>query len=184
MFSNDIDRALTVASVAHTGQFRKNSDGVPYIIHPVHVALMLARLGLDEVCIQAGILHDVVEDCDGWTIERVEIEFGIEVSVVVGELSEDKSLTWEERKRAGVDHVAHMHERSVAVKSADKLHNLSSLVRDLQAAPDPAAIWSKFNGGRERTLAMSTELVEALASRAEPRMATALRAVIGELGQY
>jgi len=184
MYSREIDRALAVASVAHEGQVRKNSDGVPYFIHPVHVALMLARLGLDEICIQAGLLHDVVEDCDGWTVERVELEFGAEVSVVVAELSEDKSKTWEERKRAGIDHVPHMHERAVAVKAADKLHNLSSLLRDLQAAQDPAEIWSKFNGGRQRTLEMAAELVEALALRAEPRMATALRAVMTELEQY
>jgi hypothetical protein len=47
--------------------------------HCVHVALVLARLGYDDAVIAAGILHDVVEDCEGWTLERIEREFGAEV---------------------------------------------------------------------------------------------------------
>ena len=183
MFSHAIDRALEVASAAHAGQYRKNSDGVDYFIHPVHVALMLARAGLDEVCIQAGILHDVVEDCDDWTLERIESEFGVEVRTVVADLSEDKSKTWEERKAWAVLHVPDMDERAVAVKAADKLHNLSCLLRDLQAAENPDDIWSKFNGGRERTLAMSGELVDALASRVGADMRDALRAVVQDLSR-
>ncbi len=184
MFSHGIDRALEVASIAHAGQFRKNGDGVPYFVHPVHVALMLARAGLDEISIQAGLLHDVVEDCEEWTLERIEAQFGVEVRVVVADLSEDKSKSWEERKRAAVEHVPHMSERGVAVKAADKLHNLSCLVRDLRTAEDSQVIWKTFRGGRERTLQMSAEMVEALAARVDASMASALRRVIQELQQF
>lgn len=184
MFSHEIDRALEVASTAHSGQYRKNSDGVHYFTHPVHVALILARAGLDEICIQAAILHDVVEDCEDWTLERIEIEFGIQVRVVVADLSEDKSKTWEERKAWAVEHVPHMNERSVAVKAADKLHNLSCLLRDLQAASDPEEVWAKFRGGRERTLAMSTELVEALSRRLDADLSNALGKVMRDLRSH
>ncbi len=184
MFSQAIDRALEVASAAHAGQHRKNSAGVDYFIHPVHVALMLARAGLDEVCIQAGILHDVVEDCEDWTLERIEGEFGVEVRSVVADLSEDKSKTWEERKAWAALHVPHMDQRAVAVKAADKLHNLSCLLRDLQAAANPEDIWSKFKGGRERTLAMSDELVEALSQRVSVEFSNALRAVMRALHSH
>lgn len=181
MFSPGIERALEVAIAAHAGQTRKNSEGVPYFVHPVHVAMMLARLGLDEVSIQAGVLHDVVEDCEDWTIERIGEVFGSEVRSVVDDLSEDKSKSWAERKRWAVDHVPEMSERAVTVKAADKLHNLSCLLRDLEASPDPDEIWSHFKGGREQTLRMSGELVEALATRAEPRLARALREVMRSL---
>lgn len=176
-----MERALEVACLAHAGQVRKNTEGVPYFVHPVHVALMLARLGLDEVSIQAGLLHDVVEDCDDWTHERIEEVFGSEVGVVVADLSEDKSKTWEERKRWAVDHVPHMTERGAMVKAADKLHNLSCLLRDLRAVSDPQQVWSKFKGGRERTLQMSSELVNALVPRVDSRMANALESVMREL---
>jgi (p)ppGpp synthase/HD superfamily hydrolase len=181
VFSAGIERALEVAVLAHEGQTRKNSGAMPYFIHPVHVAMMLARLGLDAVSIQAGILHDVVEDCDDWTLDRIEEEFGSEVRSVVDDLSEDKSLSWSERKRWAVEHVPHMSERAVTVKAADKLHNLSCLLRDLQSTDDRDELWSHFKGGRERTLEMSAELVEALAGRVEPRLATALREVMTSL---
>ena len=145
---------------------------------------MLARLGLDEVCIQAGLLHDVVEDCDDWTLDKIEAEFGSEVGALVAELSEDKSKTWEQRKRWAVEHVPHMSDRGVLVKAADKLHNLSCLLRDLEEANDANEVWSKFNGGREKTLAMSAELVAALAARVGGSMGAGLRDVMTSLESH
>lgn len=181
MFSADVERALRVAIAAHEGQVRKGLESVPYVSHPIHVALMLARLGLDDVVIQAGLLHDVVEDCEGWTLARVEVEFSVEVRAIVAELTEDKSKSWEERKRAAIDHVAHMSAPALAVKAVDKLHNLQCLLADLRTAPDHASVWVKFKGGRSRTLSMSSELVRALETRVDARVARALRATWSEI---
>ena len=183
MFSVRIERALEVAAKAHDGQFRKNSDGVPYFIHPAHIAVMLTSLGLDEVTVQAGILHDVVEDCDEWDLARIETEFGVEVRSVVSELTEDKTKSWAERKQTGIDHVAHMSERAVYVKAADKLHNLSALVRSLEQAEDPDVIWSKFKGGREKAVAVSRDFVRALTERVEDPMKSALEDVVRSLAR-
>lgn len=60
-FSWFFDQALTLASLAHEGVSRKDS-AVPYIVHPVHVARLLARHGFSEEVILAGLLHDVLED--------------------------------------------------------------------------------------------------------------------------
>ncbi|HUR27951.1 MAG TPA: HD domain-containing protein, partial [Planctomycetota bacterium] len=59
-----MERALHVAIAAHAGHSRKGDDSSPYVTHPMHVALMLARFGLDDEVIAAGLLHDVAEDCD------------------------------------------------------------------------------------------------------------------------
>ena len=122
MYSPVVEKALGIALAAHDGQLRKASSE-PYIVHPLHVALILARWGQDDDVIVAGLLHDVVEDCDGWDLARVEREFGHHIAHVVGELTEDKSKTWEERKRAGIAKVPHMSPQAATVKSADKLHN-------------------------------------------------------------
>lgn len=181
MHSDRIERALRAALAAHEGQWRKSREPVPYVIHPLHVAMILARFGQEEDVIVAGILHDVVEDCEAWTVERVGEEFGAHVAGMVGELSEDKSRSWEERKRDGVERVAHMSPQAAAIKAADKLHNLSTLHEELRRAPDAELVWAQFNGGRERTLALASELVQALAQRVEPRIGRALRSALEAL---
>ena len=60
-FSPTIDRALSLSATAHRHQERKGSQ-VPYIIHPVHVAILLLRHDFPEEVIVAALLHDVVED--------------------------------------------------------------------------------------------------------------------------
>ena len=180
-FSEAVERALRTTFAAHEGQTRKGDARVPYATHPVHVALLLARHGADDVALQAALLHDVVEDCPGWSVERVAREFGREVAAVVAELSEDKGLGWEERKRAQVDEVARLSQRALAVKAADKLHNLATLAADLRRASDPELVWRSFRGGRDRTLAMSGDLVRALAARLEPGLARELSAAYDEL---
>jgi (p)ppGpp synthase/HD superfamily hydrolase len=175
MFSPDVERALRVAIAAHDGQVRKGNEPVPYVSHPFHVALILARLGYDDAVVEAGLLHDVVEDCEGWTIDRIEAEFGADVRGIVAELTEDKSRSWEVRKRDGIDRVARLSPAALAVKAADKLHNLESLLADLRAGPDHARVWARYKGGRERTLEMSSALVRALESRGDPRLTRPLR---------
>ena len=55
-----IDKAYNFAKKSHGDQKRKS--GEPYIIHPIHTALILADLELDKESIMAGLLHDVMED--------------------------------------------------------------------------------------------------------------------------
>lgn len=181
MFSARIEHALRSAHAAHSGQSRKGLSDVPYVTHVVHVGLILAQLGYDDVVVAAGILHDVVEDCEGWTIERVAREFGNDVAAIVAELTEDKSKSWDERKDDGVRRVRGMSPPAVAVKAADKLHNLRCLVADLNSASSRDEVWSKFKGGRARTVEMSARLVSELEARADPRLARALRSALDEL---
>ena len=181
MYSGIVERALHAAIAAHEGQSRKGDSSSPYITHPLHVALMLARFGLDDDVIAAGLLHDVVEDCPSWTFERVQAEFGPHVSGIVAQLTEDKTRSWAERKQTAIDKVPHMSPEAASVKACDKLHNLHSLVNQLRAAPDTEAVWARFNGGRDRTLQSSHDLVEALAQRVDARIAKALRAALRSL---
>jgi (p)ppGpp synthase/HD superfamily hydrolase len=181
MFSAGVERAIHVSLAAHAGQTRKGAVDTPYVVHPIHVALLLARHGLDDETVQAGLLHDVVEDCEGWSVARVAKEFGPKVAAIVGDLTEDKSKSWEERKRWAVEHVAHMSPEAAAVKAADKLHNLASLLAELRSASDHAQVWAKFKGGRERTLQMSGELVDALSGRVPRALAAELEATLAAL---
>jgi len=183
MFSSTVERALNASIEAHAGQFRKGG-AVPYVVHPLHVALMLARHGCDDDVVAAGLLHDVVEDCPEWPLARVESEFGSHVAGIVAQLTEDKSLpSWDDRKRRAIEHIAHLSPEAAAVKACDKLHNLHTLRAQLREAADPAEVWARFNGGREGTLRVAREVVEALCRRVDPRLARALRAAHEAVGE-
>ena len=181
MFSQLVERALRIAIEAHDGQVRKGIDAGPYVVHPIHVAIMLARWGMDDDVIVAGILHDVVEDCDAWTVERVDTDFGAHVASIVAELTEDKDQSWEARKRHGVEKVATMSPQAASVKAADKLHNLRCLLADLNAAGDHADVWARFRGGRDGTLRVAREFVDGLRRRVDPRIGRALGSVLEEI---
>jgi len=181
MFDAGTERAIRAALAAHAGQTRKGDAVAPYATHPLHVALILARLGSSPRVVQVALLHDIVEDCAGWSAARVEQEFGADVASIVAELSEDKSQSWQERKQAQVDHAPHLSSDALSVKAADKLHNLRTLVDDLCAAADQGTVWRRFTGGRERTLSMSRALVDALALRCDVRLAAALRDALEDL---
>ena len=64
----NLENAIKIAVEAHTGQMDKG--GNPYILHPLRVMLSLDK---EEERI-VGVLHDVVEDCAGWSWERLEAE--------------------------------------------------------------------------------------------------------------
>ena len=145
-----------------------------YAVHPLHVALCLTRFGADSEVVQAGLLHDVVEDCEGWTEQRLREEFGPRVAALVAEVTEDKSRTWEERQQDALDHVPRLSAAAALLKGCDKLHNLESLVLALRRASAPDDVWQAFRGGRDRTLERSGALAEALAPRVPAELSAAL----------
>lgn len=65
-----ITAAKMMAGEAHKGQTRKYS-GLPYIVHPIEVATIVSDIGGTDEMIAAALLHDVVEDCPGYTIELI-----------------------------------------------------------------------------------------------------------------
>ena len=104
---------LAFAARKHSGQRRKDPAGTPYINHPIAVAELLARVGRvsDLAALQAAILHDTLEDTET-TVQELEAHFGLEVRALVQEMTDDKSLPKEERKRLQVEHAPHLSLRA------------------------------------------------------------------------
>jgi (p)ppGpp synthase/HD superfamily hydrolase len=65
---SSLERAIVIAAEAHTGA--KDKGGAPYILHPLRMMLNLSTT--DERIV--AVLHDVCEDCPGWTFERLKSE--------------------------------------------------------------------------------------------------------------
>ena len=90
-----IDKAYNFAKKSHGDQKRKS--GEPYIIHPIHTALILADLELDKESIMAGLLHDVMEDTKV-TREQMISEFGEEVTDLVDGVTKLTKLDYDADK--------------------------------------------------------------------------------------
>ncbi len=75
-----VRQAYDLAEKLHRGQTRSSGD--PYITHPLAVADILADMRADAETIAAGLLHDVVEDCE-YAPELIEQQFGAKVMKLV-----------------------------------------------------------------------------------------------------
>ena len=95
--TNMVEKAFLFDLKVHGGQTRK--DGKPYITHPFSVAMELAKNGANDELICAGLLHDTIED-GGVTPDELKREFGEEVLRLVLFDTENKKLSWKERKDA------------------------------------------------------------------------------------
>lgn len=109
---NLLDRAIVVATTAHSGQ--RDKAGQPYILHPLRIMASMST----ETERVAALLHDVAEDCEGWDIARVAAEFGTEVGAAVDALT----------KRSGEEYDAYLarieaNPVAVKVKLADLADN-------------------------------------------------------------
>ena len=111
----NLERAIEIAVSAHKGQHDKG--GNPYILHPLSVMM---ALDLEDEKI-VGVLHDVGEDNDEWTFEKLEIE-GFSLSVIdalksVTKLSENEDYD---------DFITRSlaNEIGKKVKMADLRHNM------------------------------------------------------------
>ncbi|XP_030233909.1 guanosine-3',5'-bis(diphosphate) 3'-pyrophosphohydrolase MESH1 [Gadus morhua] len=121
---------VNFAAEKHRSQRRKDVEGTPYINHPIGVARILSHEGgiVDIEVLQAALLHDTVEDTDT-SIAELELTFGPTVARIVQEVTDDKTLPKQERKRLQVEHAPHCSQQAKLVKLADKLYNLRDLNR-------------------------------------------------------
>lgn len=130
-------KAAAFAAEKHVNQRRKDACASPYINHPIMLANVLANKGgvTDPVTICAALLHDTVEDTET-TWDELQQEFGIQITDVVREVTDDKSLPKAERKRLQIEHAATVSSHAKLVKLADKICNLHDI------ANTPPADWS------------------------------------------
>ena len=174
-YSDTVNHAFAFAAKHHDRQVRKGTR-LPYLTHPANIAVILTRYGRDDDDVVAGILHDVVEDCvrDGFTREtldqRIGEKFGDSVlqtvlQVTYRRLDDDGvELSSAEKKEDYLERLAEANESARWVCAADKVHNVRSILSDLQRTLDSQTIWSRFSGGRETTVKWYRDVYERLKS--------------------
>lgn len=134
---------MLIAGAAHDGQRRKYS-GLPYIVHPVSVAMLCtSELATDytthttrytqECVVAIALLHDTVEDCDWISIA--------DLHELIGDILVSEGVQWLTNPPLRAGNRAHRHaivcqKMSQApwpvrlVKAYDRLDNLSEVDTD------------------------------------------------------
>lgn len=141
-----LNEAIKFAVDHHAGQFRKATVR-PYIGHPLEAMLLLQSMDADIDLQIAGVLHDTIEDTDA-TAEEIRALFGEDVTRLVTAHSEDKSLSWTERKTHAIEELAASDKRLKMLVMADKVSNLRSMAADHRRIGD--ALWNRFNAPYDR----------------------------------
>lgn len=124
---DNIKKAYDLAFNAHKNQRRRS--GEPYIMHPVAVAKILFKLGMDNECIIGALLHDVVEDTE-YDIEYIKNEFGAEVALLVDGVTKLGQIPLSTREEVQAENIRKMFIamnediRVIIIKLCDRLHNM------------------------------------------------------------
>ncbi|MBY0503310.1 MAG: HD domain-containing protein [Bryobacteraceae bacterium] len=123
-----VTKAAHYAAQAHAEHRRKNIEATPYINHLAEVAELLASAGLPAFVVAAGYLHDTIEDVEV-TYEMLHTEFGVAIADLVLSVTDEKHLPRHARKERQVEHAAIASPETAAIKFADKISNLRSMVK-------------------------------------------------------
>lgn len=135
---NIIITAAQLAAKAHEKQFRKYGNGIPYIIHPIRVAGLVATHPMaTEEMVAAAYLHDVYEDA-GYTEDDLfrhglgggPIPYFVRCLTNPSKQFKDKPRA--ERKAMDREHIRAMPWEVRLIKLADRLDN----IMDMNCCPD------------------------------------------------
>jgi (p)ppGpp synthase/HD superfamily hydrolase len=171
--------ALQTAWKAHNQQKRKGSE-IPYIIHPIEVAIILIENSADEDLITAGLLHDTLEDTN-LTKTFIIKNFGSHVAELVIGASEPDKLelntkmsfseeieSWKSRKIHTINYIITATLEMKLLTCADKLSNIRSMVNDYKLIKNE--LWKRFNASYIEQKWYYEELVHCLSELCEYEM--------------
>ena len=143
-----VSKAIYFATKAHDGMRRKKAE-LPYIMHPLEAAIIVASMTTDQEVISAALLHDVVEDA-GITLEEILNEFGERVKFLVEAETENKreelpsDQTWKIRKEESLIELEKTTDLDVLkVWLGDKLANMRSIYESWKVQGHK--MWEDFN---------------------------------------
>lgn len=122
-----IKQAYLFAKKAHAHQ-ELGGNHTPFILHPLFATYLLAKWRQDADTICAGLLHDVIEDCEV-SLETIRLKFGEKVAFYVDGMSWFRS--WDQKEQRYVKDWPGYHKKFcnyslvdpilVIIKAADEM---------------------------------------------------------------
>jgi len=146
-YTQRLDNAIKRTAWAHeqAKQHRKGTD-TPYVIHSFGVMVIASNVTEDEDILIACLMHDILEDVDSSIYGEREMRdnFGDRVVSIVKDITKDAAEPdWHARAKAYLSHLENQaSEEAVIVSSADKIHNLLSILDDYDTVGDE--LWELF----------------------------------------
>lgn len=143
-----IEIAIEIILKAHKNQIRKLDNRI-YISHPIEVGNYLMDEKMPAYIIAAGILHDTIEDTyhDEKSLRKVFDKYDTRIVDYVLNVTENKSLSWEQRKINAAIKVYNSDFYTKVLKCADCLSNINATLNEYNNLGEN--IWSHFNRGKE-----------------------------------
>jgi|GEM_PF-378981 len=172
-----IKQAFLIALAAHEGQKRK-TENIPYIAHPVAVALTLARYGFSSEAVAAALVHDVLEDTE-FPEAELEAKLGRNVLEIVKTVSHLGGGSWEVERATYLEQVRRGIPEAKAVCCADKINNVASIIE--AHATMGGAVWERFSRGQEKQLWYYRAVLEMLKSSWNHSMIAEYEKLVAEL---
>ncbi len=175
IYSDAISKAIIISARAHEGQYRKGSTNNPYVEHPFSVALISQKFIDDEEVFIAALLHDILEDVSDKKYSRADMQrdfgatvLGIVEDVTEPDITEPTEEAWLERKQSYIDHLAEVNDiRPLIVSTADKIHNMSEIIREYEIVG--SRVWSFFNVDRKREIWFYDSVLVVLKAKVIPQ---------------
>jgi (p)ppGpp synthase/HD superfamily hydrolase len=180
--------SLEFAMEAHAEQTRKGGE-IPYVSHLLQVAGSILEFGGSVPVAAAGLLHDVVEDCEGVDVAQIRARFGDPIAEIVdrcsdtleGDMPEQKS-PWIDRKQQYLAKLRSADADVLLVAACDKLDNLRSLVADLRG--DGAATLERFTGTPRQTRWYYESVRETLTGKVPPKLLDSIDQLLDDLRDF
>lgn len=125
-----LEKAYIFSAKVHRGQSRLS--GEPYLVHPLEVSLILAKMKLDLPSVCAGLLHDVLEDTLT-SYEDLRQNFGEEIAQLVDGVTKISRIAFSNKEEEQAENYRKMimamvkDIRVILIKLADRLHNMRTL---------------------------------------------------------
>jgi hypothetical protein len=137
-YHDSLRKALKFAAAKHAGQLRKGTT-LPYLVHPVEVAMVLQSFHCQADVAVAGYLHDTLEDTDT-TYDEIANLFGVRVADIVAEVTAKD-------KKVALAKATTYSPYAMMVKTADLMCNIGDICDDYALYGD--VVFDKFKHGKD-----------------------------------
>jgi len=149
------------------GNIKRKSGEIPYVIHPIRVAMILRAAGFSEFknrnLMLAALFHDLLEDTN-LSFADLKAEYGKKIALIVKELSKPEKVSKNEWLRA----FGRTSTEAKLVKMADRIDNLM----DMKSI--------EWTVEKRRKYAQQSLIILETCGKASSRLANKLKQLIGK----